>query len=196
MGRNGELQVPVSRPAGVRSLSHRCVLGGAAAYERSLFSTSWPRSRDPGIHINVETHEEITTFEVVRLVEAVGPDVMCVTFEIANVIQRGESPVMAAQRVAPYVRQTHLKDVVMVFVADGVQKQQRPCGEGLIDYDAILPLLARFCPTLNLSIENPNERSLSTLRFFRSSVACIACRPDDGRGGGLRAAGQHLRATY
>jgi hypothetical protein len=81
-------------------------------------------------------------------------------------VQRGESPVRAAERVAPYVRQTHMKDVVLAFAPDRVQRQPRPCGQGLVDFDAILPLLANHRPDLNLSIENPTERSLTTFEFF------------------------------
>jgi sugar phosphate isomerase/epimerase len=125
-----------------------------------------PIARDLGIHMNLETHEEITTFEVVRLVEAVGPDVMGVVFDVANVVQRGESPVMAARRVAPYVRQTHMKDVVLTFAPNGIRRQIRPCGQGLIDFETIIALLATYRPDLNLSIENPTERGLPVMSFF------------------------------
>src|SRR5262249_8369500 len=74
------------------------------ATERFL-PTLAPIARDLGIHLNLETHEEITTFECVRLVEAVGPDVMGVVFDTSNVLHRGEDPVAAAGRIAPYVRQ-------------------------------------------------------------------------------------------
>src|SRR5262249_11227667 len=88
--------------------SYKSQVRGMLAYDCCLIDVSWaeqlrasetflrvlaPIARDLGIHMNLETHEEITTFEVVRLVEAVGPDVMGVTFDIANVVQRGESPV-------------------------------------------------------------------------------------------------------
>jgi sugar phosphate isomerase/epimerase len=135
-----------------------------------------PVARELGVHMNLETHEEITTFEVVRLVEAVGPDVVGITFDVGNVVQRGESPVRAATRVAPYVRQTHLKDVVLAFAPDGVRKQMRPCGQGLIDYEAVLRILGTYTPKLTLTIENPNERSLSTLEFF--NPAWHASHPD------------------
>ncbi len=154
---------------------------GHFAYDRFRTDVSWaeqlrasteflkllaPVARELGVHMNLETHEEITTFEVVRLVEAVGPDVVGVTFDVGNVVQRGESPVRAAARVAPYVRQTHLKDVVLAFARDGVLKQMRPCGQGLIDYEAVLRILATYAPRLTLTIENPNERGLTTLEFF------------------------------
>jgi sugar phosphate isomerase/epimerase len=169
------------REVWVGTANYKGQYAGNLAYDRFRTDVTWaeqlqasekflkvlaPLARDLGVHMNLETHEEITSFEVVRLVEAVGPDVMGVTFDVANVVQRGESPVQAARRVAPYVRQTHLKDVVLVFVEDGVQRQLRPCGQGLIDYETILPLLASYRPGLNLSIENPSERGLGTLQFF------------------------------
>jgi sugar phosphate isomerase/epimerase len=125
-----------------------------------------PIARDLGTHMNVETHEEITSFEVVRLVEAVGPDVMGVTFDVANVLQRGEDPLGAAHRVAPYVRQAHLKDAVLFFVDEGLRRQERPCGQGIVDYPAILPLLLEARPALNLSIELCNTQSLATLQIY------------------------------
>jgi sugar phosphate isomerase/epimerase len=165
----------------VATASYKSRYRGNLAYDRFRTDVSWdeqlratesflrllaPLAGDLGIHMNVETHEEITTFEAVRLVEAVGPDVMGITFDVGNVVQRGESPVRAAERVAPYVRQTHMKDVVLGFVADGVQRQPRPCGQGLIDFDRIVPVLARYRPNLNLSIENPTTSSLDTFEFF------------------------------
>ena len=125
-----------------------------------------PIARDLGIHMNMETHEEITTFEVVRLVEAVGPDTLGVTFDIANVTHRGEDPVAAARRVAPYVRQTHMKDVVHVFADDGLLRQVRPCGQGLIDFDTVLPLLHQHNPELRLSIENPTTHGRMIMQIY------------------------------
>jgi sugar phosphate isomerase/epimerase len=125
-----------------------------------------PIARDLGIHMNMETHEEITTFEVVRLVEAVGPDVMGVTFDIANVTHRGEDPVAAAHRVAPYTRQTHLKDMILVLDEDGAHRQMRPCGQGVVNYEAILPLLYQHNPALNLTIENPNTRGQGLFQIY------------------------------
>ena len=112
-----------------------------------------PLARDLGCHLNLETHEDITTFEVVRLVEAIGPDVMGITLDIANVIVCGEDPVMATRRVAPYVRQTHVEDFVLSFVETGLWRDLRPCGAGVIDWDAVLDILGGVAPDVNLSIE-------------------------------------------
>ncbi len=153
----------------ISTANYKSAYHGYLAYDRFRTDVTWdeqlqatgrfllrlaPIARDLGIHMNMETHEEITTWEVVRLVEAVGPDVMGITFDVANVTHRGEDPVQAARRVARYVRQTHLKDMALVFADEGVLRQMRPCGQGVVNYDTILPLLYRHNPSLNLTIEN------------------------------------------
>jgi sugar phosphate isomerase/epimerase len=141
---------------------------GRFAYDRYRTDVTWaeqlqaterfltalgPVARDLGVHLNIETHEEITSFEVVRMVESLGPDVAGVVFDTSNVIQRLEDPVAACRRVAPYVRQTHLKDACLERVAEGVRYQVRACGEGVIDFHEVLRLLMEHNPDLNLTLE-------------------------------------------
>jgi sugar phosphate isomerase/epimerase len=116
-----------------------------------------PVAADLGVHMNVETHEEITSFEVVEIVERVGPEVAGIVYDTANPLQRIEHPAWTAKRVAPYVRQTHLKDCILQPAAGGVRYQMRPCGQGIVDFDAVLaPVLAHGSP--NLSIEAQESR--------------------------------------
>ncbi|WP_082008164.1 sugar phosphate isomerase/epimerase family protein [Microbacterium mangrovi] len=125
-----------------------------------------PILRDAGVHLNLETHEEITTFELVRLVEAVGPDVVGITFDSANVLVRCEDPVSAVQRAAPYIRSSHIRDAAMLFRPDGIARILQPVGDGVIDWDAFLtPLLGH---DLMLSIEGIVEstRGRMTLQTF------------------------------
>ena len=131
-----------------------------------------PIARDLGVYINLETHEEATTFEILRLVEAVGPDAVGVVFDTSNILQRTEHPVFAAQRIAPYVRQTHIKDALIGTVADGIECQKRPCGEGVVDFSAILPILARSKPDLHLSIENDESIPIAHASLFASASTC------------------------
>ncbi|SOD72596.1 sugar phosphate isomerase/epimerase [Jatrophihabitans sp. GAS493] len=153
--------------------SYKWMFRGRLAYDRFRTDVDWsdqlaastkflkrlaPIARDLGIHLNLETHEEVTSFELVRMVEEVGPDVTGIVFDTSNVLQRIEHPVWAARRVAPYVRQTHLKDGLLSFGDGGLDYQHRPCGDGVIDFGEILPILADVNPTLNLTIENPQAR--------------------------------------
>ncbi|MGO7184558.1 sugar phosphate isomerase/epimerase family protein [Rhizobium brockwellii] len=112
-----------------------------------------PVARANGAHMNIETHDEITSFEILRLIEKVGADCVGVVFDTANGLQRGEHPVFAAKRLAPHIRQTHIKDAYVGRAAGGLDFQTRPVGGGIVDFAAILPILADANPTLNLSLE-------------------------------------------
>jgi sugar phosphate isomerase/epimerase len=112
-----------------------------------------PVLREHGVHLNLETHEEITSREVVRLVEDAGPDAFGITFDTANVLVRGEDPVAAARRVAPYARATHVRDVALHTTADGIGRFLVPVGEGVLDWDTILRVLLDANPALPVSIE-------------------------------------------
>ncbi len=105
-----------------------------------------PVARANGAHLNIETHDEITSFEILRLIEKVGADCVGVVFDAANGLQRGEHPVFAAKRLAPYVRQTHIKDAYVGRAPNGLDFQTRPVGSGIVDFEAILPILAEANP--------------------------------------------------
>ncbi|WP_375508511.1 sugar phosphate isomerase/epimerase family protein [uncultured Caballeronia sp.] len=112
-----------------------------------------PAARAHGTHLNIETHDEITSFEIVRLIEKIGSDCIGVVFDTANVLQRGEHPVFAARRLASYVRQTHIKDAYVARAPGGLDFQTRRCGEGIVDFETIVPMLLQANPALNLSLE-------------------------------------------
>lgn len=147
----------------------KSALPGRYAYDRFRTDVTWPEQleatrrflenmgpvlRDYGVRISIETHEEIASFEVVRLIEAVGPDVTSATFDVGNLLVRGEHPVAAARRLAPYVRLAHVKDAVMVVSPHGLVRQLRPCGQGIVDWVELLTVLHAANPDLNLSIED------------------------------------------
>ncbi len=113
-----------------------------------------PVLRDHGSRIDLETHGEITTFELVRLVEGAGPDIAGVCFDTANVLCFAEDPVAAARRVAPYTHLTHSKDGIVYLFEKGIQRQGRPPGRGAVDWEQVLPILGEYSPDLPLSIED------------------------------------------
>jgi len=125
-------------------------LAASAAFIRRL----GPVLRAHGSRIDLETHGDATTFELVRLVEEVGPDIAGICLDTANVLCHAEDPVRAAQRAAPYTHLTHIKDGILFFSETGYTRQGRPPGQGILDWPAILSALAEFSPDLPLSIED------------------------------------------
>jgi sugar phosphate isomerase/epimerase len=165
----------------VGTASYKRAYPGYFAYDRFRTDAPWaeqlaatarflttlvPLLRDLGCRLNVETHEEITTVEVLRLIDEVGSEALGVTLDAANVLARAEDPVAAVRRVAPYVHLTHLKDALLTYTADGLERHLRPCGEGIIDWPAILLLLGEHAPDLHLSIENPTTTGTLGIQCF------------------------------
>ncbi|MEA5455855.1 sugar phosphate isomerase/epimerase [Sinomonas sp. JGH33] len=117
-----------------------------------------PRLRDEGLRLNLKTHEDLSSHEVLRLVDAsgadtAGPDVVGVSLDVANLVVRGEDPVEATRRLAPHVHQTHLEDVALYIVERGLRRRLRPCGAGVLDWDAILGILVEKSPARRLTLE-------------------------------------------
>ena len=153
---------------------------GRFAYDRFRTDAPWPDqlrataqflsliapvARDHGVHINLETHEEITSFELLRLIDAVGDDVVGLVFDTANLMQRAENPASVVNRIAPYVRQTHITDAALTFTNGGVLYQSRPVGGGAVDLPRIVAELRAVVPQVNLTVENPKPR-LDTVRSY------------------------------
>jgi sugar phosphate isomerase/epimerase len=136
-----------------------------AATQRFL-STLAPVLRELGCRIDLETHEEITTYELVAMIQAIGADVLGVTLDLANVVIRGEDPLAATRRVVPYVHLTHMRDVVLYLIPQGIARQIRACGDGVIDWPSVMALLGEHAPDLNLSVENISGRNDTSIDLY------------------------------
>lgn len=89
----------------------------------------------------LKTHEEITTFEILDLIERVGSDVLGVAFDPVNVLCRLEDPVAAAERVAHHVVEVFVDDAVVRFQEKGIRRFLAPLGDGFIDWRKIASIL-------------------------------------------------------
>ncbi len=125
-----------------------------------------PALRDHGARLALETHEEITSVEILRLIERVGEDVMGVTLDLANVVVRGEDPLSATKRLAPYVLKTHFRDVVLFFAPNGLERQIRACGDGFIDWRTVVATLHAAGCRPNLTIENAGGPDKNMIPIF------------------------------
>ena len=134
----------------VDAVSWKDQLADSASFIRRLA----PVLRAHTSRINVETHGDVSTFELIRLIEDVGPDIAGICLDTANVFCQCEHPTRAAQRAAPYVHMTHIKDAVITFIDSGYRRQSLPPGRGALDWKTILPILAEYEPNLCLSIED------------------------------------------
>lgn len=117
-----------------------------------------------GCRLDLKTHEDIDSDEVLAVVGTVGSPVVGVCLDVANLVVRGEDPVAAAARLAAHVRQVHLEDIGLCFVADGVRRQLLPCGQGVLDWPGLAAVLRR-CAVGQITLEQ--HQAVFDIPLFR-----------------------------
>lgn len=147
-----------------------------AATERFLHRLA-PALRANGVRLALETHEEITTFELIRLIESVGDDVLGVCLDPANLAVRAEVPLEGIARIAPYVRTTQLRDAALWRTEEGLSRFIAPCGSGVIDWEAAIDVLLTANPDVHLTVE-PIGVVRAEMRLHTSDPTWRAGHPD------------------
>lgn len=107
-----------------------------------------------GVKIAIETHTDVTTFELLRIIEKAGPDVLGVCLDTGNMPVVLEDPLEAVKRIVEHVVSAHLKDCVVFSRQDGIAVQPRPLGGGLLPMGEVIKLLQAEHPDLPLTIED------------------------------------------
>jgi sugar phosphate isomerase/epimerase len=99
-----------------------------------------------GIALAVENHIDYDADEILRLIEEVDSPFFGVNLDTANFLRVLDDPVAATEKLAPHVLATHIKDVEPVRGRSVRAWNYFACvaaGEGLIEIDAIVAVLAR-----------------------------------------------------
>lgn len=91
-----------------------------------------------GVPVVLRTHEEMTTFELLRLWEAVGRTRLRVGFSPVNVVTRMEDPMAACERVADLVHTLFLDDCQVIRTPSGSARRLTRLGTGSIPWLEIL----------------------------------------------------------
>lgn len=112
-----------------------------------------PRLVGFGIRLAIETHADLTAAEMLDVLSRLDPAIAGVTLDTGNLAMRLDDPLAAAERLAPWVVSTHLKDMVLAFTPRGLCWQARPVGSGILPIPDMLAALLRARPDLTLSIE-------------------------------------------
>lgn len=113
-----------------------------------------PVLKEYGVRINLETHADATSYELLRIVEEVGPEYIGITLDTGNLLIHGDYPAEAVKRLAPYTHLTHAKDGLLRFCERGLVRQGMPPGRGSVEWEKVLEVLAKEQPEINLSIED------------------------------------------
>jgi len=136
------LYTPGSRPS----------LGEAEGYLRDALVAY----ESAGVTLALETYEQVSSTDLVSLVESVGHDNLGICLDPANAVAALEKPRDVIDRTAPYVKNIHVKDFAFTrrggwvgFTLEGV-----PLGTGLLDYDYLVETVRPAERGINQIIEH------------------------------------------
>jgi sugar phosphate isomerase/epimerase len=116
-----------------------------------------PAAQDHGIVLAIENHVDMTADQMVDLITTIDSPWLRVCLDTGNNVRLHEDPVMVAEKLAPFTRATHIKDV---WGEPGAPKDfaswpSVPLGKGVVNIPKVLGLLrkARYRGLLAIEID-------------------------------------------
>ena len=105
------------------------------------------------VSLAVENHQDLASEELLWLCESIGSQRFGITLDTGNPLATAEEPLDFARRMAPYVKNVHLKDYCIYLSEEGYRLVRCPLGQGVINFPALFSILAEACPDVTMSIE-------------------------------------------
>ena len=104
-----------------------------------------PAAEHHGIVLALENHIDLTADEMVDLMDSLDSPWLRICLDTGNNLRLHEDPLVVAEKLAPFTRATHVKDV---WVRRGDPKDfafwpSVPLGQGLVDIGRVLALLRK-----------------------------------------------------
>lgn len=106
-----------------------------------------------GVNLAVENHQDLASEELIWLCESIGSARFGINLDAGNPLATAEEPLDYFRRVAPYLKNVHLKDYAVYLSAEGYRLVRCPLGQGVIDFPALFKILAASCPDITMSVE-------------------------------------------
>jgi hypothetical protein len=98
-------------------------------------------AEDLDIPFGIENHQDLSSYELCRLLERVGSPRCGVVMDCGNALAVGEHPAAFAERVMPHLVHVQLKDYVVHPTPSGWRFVRCALGDGVVDWP---DLVARF----------------------------------------------------
>lgn len=93
---------------------------------------------DQRLRFTLEQHEDLTSAELIQILKAVGNPRLGLLFDFGNMVNAGEMPLAALHQQAPWLREAHVKDCLVLPDRGGWAHQACRSGEGHLPMQALL----------------------------------------------------------
>jgi sugar phosphate isomerase/epimerase len=107
-----------------------------------------------GVNLAVENHQDLASEELLWLCETIGSDRFGINLDTGNPLATAEEPNDFFRRVAPYVKNVHLKDYHLYWYEEGYRLVRSPLGQGVIDFPELLRIFSVAAPQVTMSVEH------------------------------------------
>ena len=113
--------------------------------DRTIRDLKALRELDPDgkLRFTLEQHEDLTSAELIQIVDAVGNPNLSLLFDFANMVNAFERPFDALETMAPYITDVHIKDAKIIEDRGGWGQMCCRSGDGDIPQAGLL--LALLC---------------------------------------------------
>ncbi len=105
------------------------------------------------VNLAVENHQDLASEELLWLCETIGSPKFGITLDTGNPLATAEEPIDFARRVAPYLKNVHLKDYWIYLSEEGYRLVRCPLGQGVVNFAELFGVLRSLCPDVTMSIE-------------------------------------------
>lgn len=158
--------IPAAQALGAPTL--RCVLSGILGGDRRPMAGRWeahlkhclivlreaiPIAEAHGVTIAVENHSDATSHDLLWLFQELNSDHIGLNLDVGNVLAVCEEPFGYTNRLAPYLRNIHLKDYNLFPSDEGYRMGRCALGKGVVDFPGLLALIDQHQPGLTKTIE-------------------------------------------
>jgi sugar phosphate isomerase/epimerase len=116
------------------------------------------------IRLAIENTPNLTTQELLALIEMTGTEWVGVCFDTGSPVVVLEDALASATALAPFVTDVHLKDYQLIAEPDGVTLSGCALGDGVVDLVSIIDLFSMRAPGVGLNVATaPGKQHLPVL---------------------------------
>ena len=103
--------------------------------------------------VALENHKDWTVEDFLKLLRTYQSEYLQVTLDFGNNISLLDDPYEVIEKLAPYAKSTHIKDMAVKPYADGFLLSEVPLGTGLLDLPRIVATVKKANPKTKFSLE-------------------------------------------
>ncbi|PZE22277.1 sugar phosphate isomerase/epimerase family protein [Paenibacillus xerothermodurans] len=107
-----------------------------------------------GVNLAVENHQDLASEELLWLCDRIGSDRFGITLDTGNPLATAEEPIEFFNKVAPFVKNVHLKDYWIYWSEEGYRLVRCPVGQGVINFPELLRIFNDKQPDVTMSLEH------------------------------------------